>query len=101
MNSTTVWAMCSAVSIGALLTGFSAPSRAQPQTDCVVTLLGDEPVAAGDGFLAIQNNSDCLTTEEATLITLGESDESQNVAVAQMPVPVSYTRLTLPTTPYV
>ena len=87
MNSTAVWALCSAVSIGALLTGFSAPSRAQPQTDCVVTLLGNEPVAAGDGFLAIQNNSDCLTTKEATPISLEESDVSQNMTVAQMPVP--------------
>lgn len=64
MNSTAVWTLCSVIGIGALLTGFAAPSSAQDQDGCAVTLSGMANIEAGDGFLSVTNSAACADADD-------------------------------------
>ena len=52
---------------------------------------------AGGGFMYVKNLKADLATSEANNVKLEESVKSQKAVIQ----PVSYTHLTLPTTPYV
>ena len=99
MNSTAVWALCSVIGIGALLTGFAAPSSAQGSEGCAVTLGGMANIEAGDGFLTLASDTACADTsadiqveqpEAPTLSTnLNASAEPSVDLVMPTPAPVS------------
>ena len=88
MNSTAVWALCSVIGIGALLTGFAAPSSAQSSDDCAVTLGGMANIEAGDGFLTLASDTAC-------------ADASVDIQVEQPEAPTLSTSLNAPSEPSV
>ena len=88
MNSTAVWALCSVIGIGALLTGFAAPSSAQSSEGCAVTLGGMANIEAGDGFLTLASDAAC-------------GDASANVVVEQPEAPKLSTNLNASSEPSV
>ena len=88
MNSTAVWALCSVIGIGALLTGFAAPSSAQSSDDCAVTLGGMANIEAGDGFLTLTSDTAC-------------ADASADIQVEQSEAPTLSTNLNAPSEPSV
>ena len=88
MNSTAVWALCSVIGIGALLTGFAAPSSAQRSDDCAVTLGGMANIEAGDGFLTLASDTAC-------------ADASVDIQVEQPEAPTLSTSLNAPSEPSV
>ena len=88
MNSTAVWALCSVIGIGALLTGFAAPSSAQSSDECAVTLGGMANIEAGDGFLTLASDTAC-------------ADASAGILVEQPEAPTLSTNLNAPSEPSV
>lgn len=88
MNSTAVWALCSVIGIGALLTGFAAPSSAQSSDECAVTLGGMANIEAGDGFLTLASDTAC-------------ADASVDIQVEQPEAPTLSTSLNAPSEPSV
>ena len=88
MNSTAVWALCSVIGIGALLTGFAAPSSAQGSEGCAVTLGGMANIEAGDGFLTLASDTAC-------------ADTSPDIQVEQPKAPTLSTNLNAPSEPAV
>ena len=88
MNSTAVWALCSVIGIGALLTGFAAPSSAQSSDECAVTLGGMANIEAGDGFLTLASDTAC-------------ADASADIQVEQPEAPTLSTNLNAPSEPSV
>lgn len=88
MNSTAVWALCSVIGIGALLTGFAAPSSAQGSEGCAVTLGGMANIEAGDGFLTLSSDTAC-------------ADTSADIQVEQPKAPTLSTNLNQPSEPAV